>query len=81
MSDNVRSEIKSWITPGLLTIFWAVSWNAWNEMRSDMKKLLESKAQTEYRLPALEKRVEVVENKVESIQNVMRNGSIQGISR
>lgn len=81
MSDNVKNEIKSWITPGLLTIFWAVSWSAWNEMRSDMKKLLEAKAQTEYRLPALERRVDVVENKVESIQNVMRNGALQGISR
>lgn len=81
MSDNVKNEIKSWITPGLLTIFWAVSWSAWNEMRSDMKKLLEAKAQTEYRLPALERRVDVVENKVESIQNVIRNGALQGISR
>jgi len=81
MSDNVKNEIKSWITPGLLTIFWAVSWNAWNEVKADMKKLLEAKAQTEYRLPALERRVDVVESKVESIQNVMRNGALQGISR
>jgi hypothetical protein len=81
MSENVKTEIKSWITPGLLTIFWAVSWSAWNEMRSDMKKLLEAKAQTEYRLPALEKRVDVMEHKVESIQNVMSHGVIQSQRR
>ena len=81
MSDDLKNEIKSWITPGLVTIFWVVSWSAWGEMRSDMKKLLEANAQAEYRMPALETRVEIVESKVEYIQNKISVGTIQSHGR
>lgn len=62
----VDQKIKAWLTPGLITCFGVLSWNLINEVRSDVKSLLESNAQVQVRIQNLEKRLDGVENVIYS---------------
>ena len=68
MSEGVKNEIKAWITPGLITVFWVVSWASVTEIKQDIKKLLESKAQLDVIIPTMEKRIDNVESRVQKIE-------------
>jgi len=47
MANNFDEKIKAWLTPGLITVFGVFSWNLITEIRSDVKILLKSAAQTD----------------------------------
>lgn len=81
MSEATKNEIKAWITPGLITCFWVISWSTVNEIKSDLKKLLESKAQTEVIIPNMERRIDNVEKRVDVVEERInqRNGAVQGL--
>lgn len=66
MSQAVEERIKAWLTPGLITCFGVVSWNLINEVRSDVKQLLEANAQVRVEIQNLKERVTSVESIVYS---------------
>jgi hypothetical protein len=80
MSEAAKNEIKAWITPGLITCFWVISWSTVNEIKGDLKKLLEAKAQTEILIPNMERRIDNVEKRVDVVEERINksNGTIQG---
>lgn len=61
MANSFDVRIKAWLTPGLIAIFGTVSWNLINEIRSDVKLLLNNDAQTRVRVESLERRVTTLE--------------------
>jgi hypothetical protein len=79
MSENVKNEIKAWITPGLITCFWIISWSTVNEIKADLKKLLEAKAQTEVIIPSMERRIDNVEKRMDNVEQKINNGPVQSI--
>jgi len=66
MAETFESKIKAWLTPGLISCFGIVSWNLINEIRTDVKSLLESNAQVQVKIENLEKRLDGVENVIYS---------------
>jgi hypothetical protein len=62
MANSFETKIRAWLTPGLITAFSIVSWSLIEEIRSDVKLLLNNDAQTRIRLEALEKRMERTES-------------------
>lgn len=77
MSTDVKNEIKAWITPGLITCFWAISWATVNEIKADLKKLLEAKAQSEVIIPNMERRIDNVEKRIDNVEQKVNNGAVQ----
>ena len=61
MAIPVETRIKSWITPSLITCFGALCWSLLDEMRADVKALLESNAQVQVRIQSLERRIDGLE--------------------
>jgi hypothetical protein len=57
MANNFDEKIKAWLTPGLITVFGVFSWNLITEIRSDVKILLKSSAQTEIKIEDLNRRM------------------------
>jgi hypothetical protein len=57
MANNFDEKIKAWLTPGLITVFGVFSWNLITEIRSDVKILLKSSAQTEIKIEDLSRRM------------------------
>jgi hypothetical protein len=51
-----------------------------NEIKGDLKKLLEAKAQTEILIPSMERRIDNVEKRVDVVEERINksNGTIQG---
>jgi len=66
MANSVETKVKAWLTPGLITVFGIVSWGLINEIRSDVKSLLASDAQTKVRVEILERRLDRFESKIYS---------------
>jgi len=62
MANSFETKIRAWLTPGLITAFGIISWSMIEEIRSDVKLLLNNDAQTRIRLEALESRMERTEN-------------------
>lgn len=58
----VEERIKAWLTPGLITCFGMISWGIINEIRSDVKTLLEANAQVKVEIQNLKERVSGIEN-------------------
>lgn len=61
MPNTVEDRIKAWLTPGLITCFGMISWGTINEIRSDVKALLESNAQVKVEIQNLKERIGGVE--------------------
>lgn len=78
VSENLKNEIKAWITPGLITCFWIISWSTVNEIKADLKKLLEAKAQNEVIIPNMERRIDNVEKRMDNVEQKINNGAVQG---
>ena len=76
-SETVKNEIKAWITPGLITCFWVISWSTVNEIKADLKKLLEAKAQNEIIIPSMERRIDNVERRVDKVEQKLNDGAVQ----
>jgi hypothetical protein len=66
MAASFDEKIKSWLTPGLISVFGMVSWTLINEIRSDVKALLASNAEVKVRIQNLEKRMDGVETLIYS---------------
>lgn len=62
MANSFETKIRAWLTPGLITAFGMVSWSLIEEIRSDVKLLLNNDAQTRVRLEALEQKMDRTEN-------------------
>lgn len=74
MALSVEERIKAWITPSLITCFGIISWNLINEIRSDVKALLEANAGTQVKIQNLEKRIDGIETLIYSQQIIAIKG-------
>lgn len=63
-SSQVLKEIKSWITPALLSFVSMMLYQDMQEMKSDIKTLLNQNAQNEVRIDNLETRFLRVEDNI-----------------
>lgn len=63
-SSQVLKEIKSWITPALLSFVSMMLYQDMQEMKSDIKTLLNQNAQNEVRIHNLENRFQRVEDDI-----------------
>lgn len=63
-SSQVLKEIKSWITPALLSFVSMMLYQDMQEMKSDIKTLLNQNAQNEVRIHNLENRFQRIEDNV-----------------
>lgn len=61
-SSNILREVKSWITPALLSFVSMMLYQDMQEMKSDIKTLLNQNAQNEVRIDNLENRFLRVED-------------------
>lgn len=61
MANSFDVKIRAWLTPGLITIFGMISWTLIDEIRTDVKLLLNNDAQTRIRLDNLEYRMDKAE--------------------
>jgi hypothetical protein len=62
MENSFDVRIKAWVSPILITVFGVMSWSLISEIRSDVKMLLNSNAQTIVRLESLEGRMTKAES-------------------
>jgi hypothetical protein len=58
---NSIERVKAWLTPIIITAFGVVFWALISEIRSDVKSLLRTTAQSDVRIENLERRVDKVE--------------------
>lgn len=63
-SSNVLKEVKSWITPALLSFVSMMLYQNMQEMKSDIKTLLNQSAQDKVRIDNLESRFLRFEDKL-----------------
>lgn len=61
MANSIEEKIKAYFTPILITCFGVVSWSVITEIRSDVKELLKSKAETTVEISELKRRVGNIE--------------------
>ena len=62
MANNFETKIRAWLTPGLITVFGMISWTLIEEIRSDVKQLLNSDAKNQVRIESLEMRMSKAES-------------------
>jgi predicted transcriptional regulator len=58
---NSVEKVKAWISPLLITAFGVVFWSIISEIKTDVKMLLRSTAQSDVKIENLERRVNVLE--------------------
>jgi hypothetical protein len=58
---NSLERVKAWLTPIIITAFGVVFWGLISEIRSDVKSLLRTTAQSDVRIENLERRIDKVE--------------------
>ena len=63
-SSNILKEVKSWITPALLSFVSMMLYQNMQEMKSDIKTLLNQSAQDKVRIDNLESRFLRFEDKL-----------------
>ena len=63
-SSNILKEVKSWITPALLSFVSMMLYQNMQEMKSDIKTLLNQSAQDKVRIDNLETRFLRIEDKL-----------------
>jgi len=61
MANSTEEKIRAYLMPVLLACFGTLSWNVIVEIRSDVKSLLKSNAETTIRVNELERRVGNIE--------------------
>jgi hypothetical protein len=65
---NSIEKFKAWISPLLITAFGVVFWSLISEIRSDVKMLLRTTAQSDVKIENLERRVNILEGFVRGSQ-------------
>lgn len=63
-SSNILKEVKSWITPALLSFVSMMLYQNMQEMKGDIKTLLNQSAQDKVRIDNLESRFIRIEDKL-----------------